>query len=65
MFGVPKGKGGSIKREVDGQEVTLDHPLSISRWTFIIDLDGKIVWKDTDVDAASDSKKVIDFLTNQ
>lgn len=65
MFGVPLGKGGSITREVDGQEISLDRSLTISRWTFVIDLDGKVVWKDSDVDAASDSKKVFDFLAKQ
>lgn len=63
MFGVPLGKGGSITREVDGKEISLDRSMSISRWTFIIDLEGNVVWKDSDVDAASDSKKVYDFLT--
>ena len=65
MFGVPKGEGGSITREVAGKDISLDHPLSISRWTYIVNLDGKVVWKDSEVDAASDSEKVIDFLQNQ
>jgi peroxiredoxin Q/BCP len=65
MFGVPIGKGGSITREVEGKDTALEHSMSISRWTFIIDLEGKVVWKDSDVDAGSDSQNVIDFLTNQ
>jgi peroxiredoxin Q/BCP len=33
-----------------------------SRWTFVIDPQGKVVYKDAEVNAAEDSQKVIDFV---
>ncbi len=61
-FGVPVREGGSIVKTVDGQEVKLDRGVTQSRWTFIIDKQGKIIYKDTDVNAAQDSDNVIAFL---
>lgn len=61
-FGVPVRDGGSFTQEVDGEEVTLTRNVTTARWTFIIDRDGKIAYKDTEVDAAGDSKAVIAAL---
>ena len=58
-FGVPTQAGGSITRNVDGQEVTLTRDLTTARWTFVIDRDGRISYRDTEVDAAGDSERVI------
>lgn len=58
-FGVPVGDGGTITREVDGEEVELTRTVTTSRWTFIIGRDGTILYKDTEVDAAGDSEAVI------
>lgn len=58
-FGVPTGDGGSITREVDGEELTLTRDVTASRWTFIIGRDGRIVYKGTDVDPAGDTAAVI------
>ena len=65
MFGVPSDEGGSITREVDGVEIDLNRSHTVSRWTYIIDKSGKIVYKDTKVSAKEDSDKVIDFLVKQ
>ena len=65
MFGVPSDEGGSITREVDGVEIDLNRSHTVSRWTYIIDKSGKIVYKDTKVSAKEDSDKVIDFLIKQ
>ncbi len=65
IFGVPTGGGASITREVEGKEMDLIRPSSISRWTFIIDKSGKIVYKDTEVTAKEDSDKVIEFLNKK
>ena len=64
-FGVPVRKGGSIEREVDGKTVTLNRGVTTSRWTFIIDPNGKIVYKDTDVQATEDSQTVLEFLKSE
>lgn len=65
QFGVPIRNGGSIKRTIDGKEVTLERPLTFARWTFIVNPSGKVVYKNTSVNAAEDSKTVIDFLKSQ
>lgn len=61
-FGVPVGEGGTITREIDGEEVELTREVSTARWTFIIDQDGKIVYKDTKVDASGDSQAVMSAI---
>ncbi len=61
-FGVPTRAGGDLTRTVDGAEVTLTRDLTMSRWTFVIDRDGRIVYKETDVDPAGDPEAVIAFL---
>ena len=58
-FGVPTSQGGTIKREVEGQEVTLTRDVTTARWTFIIGRDGRIVFKETEVDPQGDSKAVL------
>lgn len=61
-FGVVTGKGGSIKRMIDGEQFTLERGVTASRWTFVIDKDWQIVHKDTKVKAAKDSEKVLKVL---
>ncbi len=58
-FGVPVRDGGTLPAEVDGEEITLTRDLTMSRWTFIIDRDGRIVFRETEVDPAGDSEAVI------
>lgn len=58
-FGVPTREGGSITREVNGQELTLTRDVTAARWTFIIGRDGRIVYKATDVDPEGDTAAVI------
>ena len=57
-FGVPAGKGGAIKRTVDGKEVSLKRGVTAKRWTFVISKDGKVVYKNDKVNAAKDSEAV-------
>lgn len=65
QFGVPMRPGGSIKRTVQGKEVTLERTYTFARWTFIVDPSRKVVFKDTSVNAVQDSQAVIDFLKAQ
>ena len=58
-FGVPVREGGTFMREVDGEEVAITRDVTMSRWTFIIDRDGRIVFRETEVDPAGDSDAVI------
>jgi len=61
-FGVPVRDGGTITREVDGEQVELTRNVTTARWTFIIDEEGKIAYVDTEVDAAVDSEAVLAAL---
>jgi peroxiredoxin Q/BCP len=62
-FGVPYTTGEkSVKAEVDGKEETLLRNVTIQRWTFIIDKDGKVAYKNTKVAAADDSKAVAEAV---
>jgi len=61
-FGVPVSKGGSFKTTVDGKEVVLKRPHTFARWTFLLGKDGKVLYRDTRVDAPNDSRKAIEFL---
>jgi len=63
-FGVPTRDGGTITREIDGKDVELVRGVTASRWTFIIDKNGKIVYKNTDVDVTNDSKEILEFIKN-
>ena len=57
-FGVPTRPGGSLERTVDGKAVTLVRGVTANRWTFVISKDGKIVHKNTKVNAVKDSEEV-------
>ncbi len=57
-FGVPIKDGGSITRTIDGREHILTRGVTIARWTFVIDYDGRIAYKNAKVDAANDSAAV-------
>ena len=61
-FGVPVNDGGSIKRVIDGNEITLFRGVTTARWTFIIDLDGKILHINNQVNAENDSKNVLKII---
>jgi peroxiredoxin Q/BCP len=63
-FGVPVGPGGSITRNIDGQDKTFTRGVTESRWTFIIDKNGKIAYVNPKVDAPNDSKAVMAALTD-
>lgn len=61
-FGVPHGAGGSIKRTVAGKEYELVRNLSIKRWTFIVDKEGKIIYKNEIVNPDKDPEEVLSLL---
>jgi peroxiredoxin Q/BCP len=64
LFGVPHGEGGSIQREINGRTVDLERGTTIQRWTFILDNEGILIYKDSEVNASEDSNKVIEFLSS-
>lgn len=62
-FGVPVSSGEkSITRTVDGKEVVLKRETTIKRWTFVIDPQGKIVYRDNQVKATEDLANILQFL---
>lgn len=64
LFGVPTTKGGSYTASIDGKEQPFTVPLAIKRWTFVIGQDGKIAAKNTEVNAAEDSKAILDTVAS-
>ncbi|MGC1273498.1 MAG: peroxiredoxin [Planctomycetaceae bacterium] len=58
LFGVPTKPGGTFNTEVDGKKVALTTGVRAARWTFVIGPDGKVVYKNTKVKPAEDSKAV-------
>jgi peroxiredoxin Q/BCP len=60
-FGVPFTKGEkTVKAVIDGKEESLTRGGTASRWTFLIDRDGKVALKNTQVKAAEDSKAILE-----
>lgn len=65
LFGVPLRDGGSIEREIEGQTFELVRGNTASRWTFVIDKNGKIAYKNDAVQATEDTRQVLDFIKKQ
>ena len=63
-FGVPLRDGGSITRNIGGEDVTLERGVTSSRWTFIIGKDGKVVYKNSEVNAEKDSETTLSIIEN-
>jgi peroxiredoxin Q/BCP len=66
-FGVPVSKGAEVKvrgednkviKDDNGADLVIQRGVTAARWTFIIGTDGKIVYKNTKVNPAQDSKEV-------
>lgn len=62
LFGVPVKRGGSTTKVVDGKKITLIRGVTCSRWTFVIDKNGRIAEIDKFVKTASDSKRVLKLI---
>jgi peroxiredoxin Q/BCP len=59
-FGVPLRKGGVFKtKDAEGNAVELKRGVTAARWTFVIGKDGTIIYKETKVNPARDSKNVL------
>lgn len=65
LFGVPTRDGGSLEREFEGNMHTLSRGLTTSRWTFIIGKDGKVIYKNDEVNAKEDTATVLAVLKGQ
>lgn len=59
-FGVPKTVGErTVNAVIDGESYALTRNVTTRRWTFIVDRDGRIAYKDDQVKAGQDSKNVM------
>lgn len=58
-FGVPVREGGQIVRRINGNPTAFKRGVTAGRWTFVIGLDGRIIHKDTDVDARGNSASIL------
>jgi len=62
-FGVPLGKGAEVKtKDKDGQPITVTRKVTAARWTFVLDKEGKIISKNTNVNPTQDSKLVAELI---
>ncbi len=64
LLGVPQKEGTTINREINGKALDLVRGTTIQRWTFILDEKGILIYKDSEVNAAEDSGRVIKFLSS-
>lgn len=62
LFGVPTRDGASFETEVDGQTLQVNRSITASRWTFVLDVNGRLIYKDEHVSAATDPETVLTFL---
>ena len=64
MFGVPFGKGATVKVRArpPAEAYQFERSGTAARWTFIIDPDGKVAYKNTKVTPADDAKKITAFI---
>jgi peroxiredoxin Q/BCP len=63
QFGVPVSKGADVKfRMPDKTLLEFKREVTAARWTLIIGLDGKVVYKNTKVNPLEDSKQISVFL---
>ena len=63
LFGVPTRDGNTIEKEIDGQTLQLTRGVTTSRWTYVVDGNGKLIYKDENVQAATDPETVLKEIT--
>ena len=63
-FGVPFNKAGGKSKAIDGdkKDIEITQGVRISRWTFVIDKEGKIAFINKKVAAKDDSKSVAEVV---
>jgi thioredoxin-dependent peroxiredoxin len=63
-FGLAWSGGGTSRMKDDeDKEVTLKRGVTESRWTWIIGVNGRVLYKNTNANPDEDSKQVLKFLT--
>ena len=54
--------GGTISGEIDGASIDFFRGVTTSRWTFVIDSNRKIIYKNNKVNASEDSATVLQLI---
>jgi peroxiredoxin Q/BCP len=71
LYGVPVRRGGKARAhdpdrnpllDANGERLLPERKATFRRWTFVIDRDGKIAYKNTKVKPAQDNEKVLEFI---
>ena len=58
-FGVPTHRGGQIEKEIEGEKIQVERDATLERWTYLINKEGKIAYKDTSVNVIEDSQNIL------
>jgi thioredoxin-dependent peroxiredoxin len=61
-YGVPLRDGTSMERTIGGKSITWNRGATASRWTFVLDKKGNLIYKNQEVKAAQDSQQVIEAI---
>ncbi len=61
-LGVPTRDGGSITREINGENYLLVRDITTPRWTFVLDKNRKIIYKNAQVNATEDSATIMEVI---
>tara|TARA_R110001583_G_scaffold41362_2_gene131673 strand:+ start:5762 stop:6331 length:570 start_codon:yes stop_codon:yes gene_type:complete len=64
IFGVPVNKGGEITREINGENFLLVRGITTPRWTFVLNKEREIIYRNAEVNAEEDSKNVKEIIQN-
>ena len=64
IFKIPTGEGGDITREIGGENFILTRGITTPRWTFVLNKNREIIYKNAQVNAVEDSKKVKEVIKN-
>ncbi len=59
IFGVPFSEGGEIQKFIDGERFSLHRGVTPRRWSFVVSKKGRIIHKDTEVTAGSNSSDLL------
>lgn len=65
LFGVPTTEGGTINKEFNGENFLLVRGITTPRWTFILNKERKIIYKNASVNASDDSEIVKEIIKKQ
>jgi thioredoxin-dependent peroxiredoxin len=65
-FGVMLHKGGDFPtKDADGNPIVLKRGVTAERWTFVINKEGKIIYKNPKVNPGQDSKQILELVEKQ